>query len=163
MHDDLVKETAQELSDGAATLFEEESAKMWRSLLLSTADPELASDAVAEAFAQLLRRGEGVRDPRAWVWKTALRIADREAARQPPPLTNEPIDYVLAEPIIDLVRALRTLSPMQRAAVVLHHIGDLPVTEVASILGSTRSAVTVHLHRGRKRLRTILEETDDDT
>jgi RNA polymerase sigma-70 factor (ECF subfamily) len=65
--------------------------------------------------------------------------------------------------VIDLVRALQTLSPMQRRAVVLHHMADLPVAEVAAILGSTRSAVTVHLHRGRRRLRKILEETDDDS
>jgi RNA polymerase sigma-70 factor (ECF subfamily) len=159
----MVNESDRELSDRATSLFQEESAKMWRSLLLHTADPEIASDAVAEAFAQLLRRGDAVRDPRAWVWKTAFRIGDREAARQPTPAIDERIDYVPQEPIADLVRALRTLSPMQRGAVVLHHMGDLPVAEVASILGSTRSAVTVHLHRGRSRLRTILEESDDDT
>jgi RNA polymerase sigma-70 factor (ECF subfamily) len=159
----MVKESDRELSDRATSLFQEESAKMWRSLLLHTADPEIASDAVAEAFAQLLRRGDAVRDPRAWVWKTAFRIGDREAAMQPTPAIDEPIDYVPSEPVVDLVRALRTLSPMQRGAVVLHHMGDLTVAEVASILGSTRSAVTVHLHRGRSRLRTILEEPDDDT
>jgi len=52
-------------------------------------DPEVASDAVAEAFAQLIRRGDEVRDPRAWVWRSAFRIADRDvprAAGQPPPL-----------------------------------------------------------------------------
>lgn len=63
-------------------LFEEESAKLWRSILLHTADPELASDATAEAFAQLLRRGDGVRDPRAWLWRAAFRIADGELARR---------------------------------------------------------------------------------
>jgi RNA polymerase sigma factor (sigma-70 family) len=159
----MVKATARELRDWSATLFEAESPKMWRSLLLHTADPEMASDAVAEAFAQLLRRGSAVRDPRAWVWKTAFRIADREAAAKRPAIVDGPVDYALTEPVIDLVRALQTLSPMQRRAVVLHHMADLPVAEVAVILGSTRSAVTVHLHRGRRRRRKILEEKDDDS
>jgi RNA polymerase sigma-70 factor (ECF subfamily) len=61
----------------------------------------------------------------------------------------------------DLVRALRHLSGNQRKAVVLHHLLDLPVAEVAAILGTSRSAVTVHLHRGRRRLREILGDDDD--
>jgi hypothetical protein len=35
----------------------------------------------------------------------------------------------LTEPVSDLVEALRTLSPMQRAAVVLHHMAGLSVAE----------------------------------
>ena len=163
MHDDIVETATGDALDGRiATLFEEESARMWRSLLLHTADPEIARDAVAEAFAQLLRRGDEVRDQRAWVWRAAFRIADREStAHHPVASMTEPMDYELTESVVDLVRALRALSPMQRGAIVLHHMADLPVAEIASILGSTRSAVTVHLHRGRRRLREILEDTDD--
>lgn len=36
----------------------------------------------AEAFAQCLRRGEGVRSPRAWVWTAALRLASAELKEQ---------------------------------------------------------------------------------
>ena len=41
------------------------------------------------------------------------------------------------------------------------HTRTLPVAEVASILGTSRSAVTVHLHRGRKRLKALLQEASD--
>lgn len=149
------------LDHRVATLFEEESPKMWRSLLLNTGDPEVANDAVAEAFAQLIGRGDAVRDPRAWVWRAALRIGDgMGAARRP--LQGDPLEaYELEEPVVDLVRALRQLSPMQRGAIVLHHLADMSVAETAAALGSTRSAVTVHLHRGRKRLREILEDVHE--
>jgi len=36
------------------------------------------------------------------------------------------------------------------------------VKETAAILGSTPAAVKVHLSGGRRRLRTILEEEDDE-
>ena len=49
--------------------------RLWRSLLSYTGDAELASDAVAEAFAQVLRRGDAVDDVAAWVWRSAFRIA----------------------------------------------------------------------------------------
>lgn len=47
--------------------------RLWRSLLSYTGDAELASD--AEAFAQVLRRGDAVDDVAAWVWRSAFRIA----------------------------------------------------------------------------------------
>jgi len=148
--------------DAVGPLFEQEGPKLWRSLFLHTGDREAASDAVAEAFAQLIQRGPDVRDPRAWVWRSAFRIADRdEAARRKAPITMDTASYALPEPVVDLVRALRQLSPHQRRAVVLHHMLDLPVAEVASMLDSSRSAVTVHLHRGRRRLREILGDDDD--
>jgi hypothetical protein len=38
----------------------------------------VANDAVAEAFAQAIRRGDEVRDPLRWVTKAAYRIAAGE-------------------------------------------------------------------------------------
>jgi RNA polymerase sigma-70 factor (ECF subfamily) len=142
-------------------LFAEESAKIWRSLLLHTGEFELARDATAEAFAQLLRRGNRVRDPRAWVWRAAFRIADRELGGRAHQAVFRAADpYEMPEQIVDLVRALRRLPATQREAVVLHHLADRSVAEIAAILGTSRGAVAVHLHRGRRRLRELLEERD---
>jgi RNA polymerase sigma-70 factor (ECF subfamily) len=160
--DEAVEAIAVNLRDEpVARLFEEESAKLWRSLMLHTANPDIASEASAEAFAQLLRRGDAVRDARAWLWRAAFRLADRELANRTPSLSTEPVSYDMPEPVTDLVRALAKLSPMQRQTVVLHHLADRSVAEVASVLGTSRSAVTVHLHRGRHRLRELLEDQDD--
>ncbi len=56
--------------------------------------------------------------------------------------------------------ALPRLSPKQRRAIVLHYYGDYSLKEVATITGTTFSAVGVHLHRGRKRLRELLGDED---
>jgi RNA polymerase sigma factor (sigma-70 family) len=57
---------------------------------------------------------------------------------------------------------LRRLSPNQRAAIVLRHVMDLDVAEVARRMGIATPTVRVHLHRGRVRLRELLgtEEVD---
>ena len=44
-------------------VYEEEGARLWRAVYLYAADREVASDAVAEAFAQALRRGDDLRSP----------------------------------------------------------------------------------------------------
>ena len=57
--------------------------------------------------------------------------------------------------------ALKTLPPKQRGAVVLRYYAGYSIKETAAILDSTPAAVGVHLTRGRRRLRTLLEERDD--
>jgi RNA polymerase sigma-70 factor (ECF subfamily) len=53
---------------------------------------------------------------------------------------------------------LERLPPRTRAALVLRYVDDLPVGAVAAALGvSTRAAESL-LARGRRQLRTIVEE-----
>jgi RNA polymerase sigma-70 factor (ECF subfamily) len=131
--------------------------RMWRAVLAYSRDPEVASDAVAEAFAQALRRGDGIRDPERWLWRAVFRIAAGEMKDRRRTVSMEAEgSYEMEEPARDLVRALAHLSPKQRAAVVLHDALGYPAREVAATLGSTSAAVRVHLMRARRRLRAIL-------
>jgi RNA polymerase sigma factor (sigma-70 family) len=68
--------------------------------------------------------------------------------------------YEVPEETAELLVALPRLSPKQRAAIVLHYHAGYSLKEVADIIGSTPAAVGVHLHRGRKRLRELLEDQD---
>ena len=141
--------------------YREHREKLWRSLLLFCGDPEVASDAVAEAFAQAIRRGDAMRDPGRWVWRAAFSIARGELKRRrrATPLVDLPVE--MPEPTVDLVRGLALLSPKQRAALILHHYAGYSTKETATIIGSTAPAVGVHLQRARARLRVLLKESDD--
>jgi RNA polymerase sigma-70 factor, ECF subfamily len=143
-------------------IFREHGEHMLRTLLAFSGDPDVAREAVAEALAQALRRGSALRDPLAWTWRTAFKIARGELKRRrTESATGFQRPYEIPEPAVDLVAALRSLSPSQRAAIVLHHVADRPVREVAAILGMSQTAVRVHLSRGRRRLREQLEASDD--
>ena len=63
-----------------------------------------------------------------------------------------------AEGFAELLRALRKLSPNQRAAIVLRYVEDLEMSEVARRIGTTSATVRVHIHRGRKHLAQLLRE-----
>jgi RNA polymerase sigma-70 factor (ECF subfamily) len=134
---------------------------MWQAVFAFAGDPEVASDAVAEAFSQALRRGEAIRSPERWIWRAVFRIAAgelKERRRHVPERVED--TYEMDDLARDLVVALAKLSEKQRAAVVLHHAADYPAREIAEILGSTTAAVHVHLSRARRRLRELLR-TDD--
>jgi RNA polymerase sigma-70 factor (ECF subfamily) len=142
-------------------LFSEEGPKLWRAVFAFAQDGALASDAVAEAFAQCLRRGAAVRDPRAWVWASSFRIAAgelKERGRWAP--LPEDWDAPAAGDISELLAAIGRLAPMQRAVLTLRHYAGYDAGEIASLLGIARATVRVHLSRGRRRLRTILEDDD---
>jgi RNA polymerase sigma factor (sigma-70 family) len=143
-------------------VYREQGDRMWRALYAYAGDPEIASDALSEAFAQALRRGDAIREAERWVWRSAFRIAAGEMKRRRSEIGGIGVEptYEMDEPARELLDALRSLSAKQRAAVVLHHAGGYPVREVAAMIGSTTAAVKIHLMRGRRRLRELLEDDD---
>jgi RNA polymerase sigma-70 factor (ECF subfamily) len=149
--------------DRIERLYRERGDRIWRGLLAFAGDPEVANDAVAEAFAQVLRRGDEVRDPERWIWRAAFRIAagDLKERRRTVETTTAIGSYEMEEPARDLVVALGALTERQRTAVILHDAAGYSAREVARIVGSTEAAVRVHLMRGRRRLRTLLREDED--
>lgn len=142
--------------------YREQSQKMWRALFGYAGDPDIASDALAEAFARALRSEGEIRDVAAWTWRVAFRVAAAELRRRKD-IGSEPAGSrdVMPDHVPELVRALKTLSPNQRVALVLHDYADRPTAEVASIIGCSRATVHVHLSQGRRRLRDLLEVRDD--
>src|SRR5437762_3002060 len=98
---------------------------MWRALVAFTGVVDVANDAVAEAFAQVLQRGDAVRDPERWVWRAAYRIAAGELkARRRALPPNDAGPSALGsdrwDEEADLMKALAQLPGRQRAAVALH-------------------------------------------
>lgn len=142
-------------------LYREEGRRLWWALVAYAGDREVASDALAEAFAQALGRGDALRDPLAWIWRVAFRVAAGELKRR------RQVDHRLPDVhdapeqrASELVSLLRQLPDKQRAAIVLHYYADRPVRDVAAALGVTPATARVHLHRGRRRLLQLLEEHD---
>jgi RNA polymerase sigma-70 factor (ECF subfamily) len=151
----------------AESAYRTDGDRLWRAVYAWSGDADVASDSVAEAFAQLINRGQDVRDPAAWAWRTAFRLAagamkaSRIANAIAPsgagagPAGQEPgYNYRYGDP--DLLAALRRLPDGQRAAVILFYYADLPIAEIAARLGSNQLAVRANLSRGRRRLRQLL-------
>jgi RNA polymerase sigma-70 factor, ECF subfamily len=140
--------------------FQSHGAQVWRAVLaMSAGRAEVADEATAEAFARLYAYRAGVRDPVAWVFRTAFGLAATELRRQgtiadSPPGEVAWVDRSVLRP--ELVAALMGLSPDQRAAVFLHHVADMPIREVARLTGSPVATVKVRLHRARRALRASL-------
>jgi RNA polymerase sigma-70 factor (ECF subfamily) len=145
-------------------------ARLLGQLFPVTGDLHEAEEVVQEAFARAAVRWSRLRDydvPEAWVRRVAMNLAAdrarslrRQAAAMlrlsPPPEVPPASVEALA-----LAAALRTLPIRQRQVIVLHHLVDLPVEEVARTLAIRDGTVKSLLARGRRALAAKLGEPEE--
>jgi RNA polymerase sigma-70 factor (ECF subfamily) len=135
--------------------------RLWRALWSFTGDREVASDAEAEAFAEVLRRGDEVEDVAGWVWRSAFRIAAGLLAERSRPIPSTAVSSDAASgpgSVAEFLGLLEGLSAQQRACVVLRHVGDMSAGEIGGVLGTSAATVRVQLHRAHGSLRRSLKE-----
>ncbi len=148
-----------------ARLYQESAPALWRALYgFSGGRRQVAEDALAEAFARAMERGASVRDPLPYIYRTAFRLASAELQLDKRRMALQTGRIAIETPdLVDLIRALDVLSAKQRAVVILHDEEGYTARDVARLIGIAPATVRVHLHRGRKRLRTLLgtEEVED--
>jgi RNA polymerase sigma-70 factor (ECF subfamily) len=127
-----------------------------------TNDLGAAEEITQEAFALAYGRARRVSrtdSPEAWLRTVVVNLARRRYRRkatldrilrrqraEPPPPPEPPVEH------LDLHAAIRTLGPEHRVVVVLHYLADLPVDEVASVLGVPVGTVKSRLSRARTAL-----------
>jgi RNA polymerase sigma factor (sigma-70 family) len=124
-------------------------------------------DLAQDGFLRAYRKWDPASPPEAfwsWLQTTMLRLhlnglrrvaseARAYARRGPEPETsNEPRRDELFE-------SLRSLSPRQRAAIVLRYYEDLPEAKVAEALGCKLGTAKALLNQARGKLRIIVEES----
>jgi RNA polymerase sigma-70 factor (ECF subfamily) len=146
-------------------VYEVEHARLWRSLFAFCGSRSVVDDAVAEAFAQALRRGDQIDDVAAWVWTSAFAIARGELQRRGrttgDPLANQRAgDIDDGGDLRDVLQRLAALSPGDRELIVLCHVGGWKPRELAPVLGISAGTLRVRLHRATARARDILEGED---
>jgi DNA-directed RNA polymerase specialized sigma24 family protein len=143
-------------------LFRAEGDGVYRTLYAFTGGrADIAEDATAEAFARAVATRDTLKDPLAWIYRVAFRVAIDELRRDRRRAAAVEVSSPPPE-LVGVTEALRQLAPNQRAAIVLRHVMDLDIAEIADRMGIAKPTVRVHLHRGRARLRELLgtEEVD---
>jgi RNA polymerase sigma-70 factor (ECF subfamily) len=129
-------------------------------------DPELARDAVQDAFALAVRkrasfRGRGPLE--AWLWRIVVN-ATLSRCREASPTTslpNEPQPCANGQPeaAAERVRsALILLGERQRLVLFLHYYADLDYAAIAEVLEISPGTVGATLTAARAAMRRLLEE-----
>jgi RNA polymerase sigma-70 factor (ECF subfamily) len=135
-------------------------------VFLVTGDLRDAEDLVQEAMARASARWGRLRDydvPEAWVRRVAMNLAAdfrRRSRRRLAAMTRlaamPATEVELPAEDLRIVVALGTLPLSQRQVLVLHHLVDLPLAEVATTLRVPVGTVKSRLKRARRALAALL-------
>ncbi|WP_246739351.1 sigma-70 family RNA polymerase sigma factor [Bradyrhizobium aeschynomenes] len=152
------------MNDQRTTEFEAERRRLTRLAYRMMGSLTEAEDVVQDAWLRWVGVEGGVDSPPAYLTRivTRLCIDRRRSARArretyvgpwlPDPLVGlvEPDETVADDVTVTLMLALERLSPLERAAFLLHDVFDVPLTEVAITLDREPAAVRQLAARARK-------------
>lgn len=133
-----------------------------------TADLAAAEDCAQEAYTRAWSRWSRLNayeDPSGWVRQVATRLAISRWRRIRTALaflsrTRAPEDAAGPdETAVAIAVALTRIDPKQRRAIVLHHLADLSVADVARLENCPEGTVKARLVRGRAALAPLLDDT----
>jgi len=169
----VIKDVTKQGAGGAATvealgkLYQRRYRTFVRVAEAIVGDPDLAHDAVQEAFARAIRsrldyRGDGSFE--GWVWRIVVNAA-RNARRDRPP-AHLPLQDVAGEaerangrPTHGHVRALVAALPeRQRLVLFLRYYADLDYRQIAEALAIEPGTVGATLNHAHAAIRRAIEE-----
>lgn len=173
----LIAALGDDLDSGFTALYDAYRTPVFTTALRATGSWSDAEDLTAETFLRAYRSLISAKPPaldtlrpRAWLLTILLntvRNDRRTKARKPPPTdidatperADRTQDPALAaehhETNRDLAARLAALSAKQRDAIILRHVLDLPIEEIAAILGCAEGTAKSHISRGLAALRRL--------
>lgn len=151
--------------------FSENFMPIVRTLGVALGNGHEAEELAQEAFTRALRRWDEVKAldrPAAWVYVVAVREASRRQQRSPRRVHTDSSRDHMADPSVAVIaegefeRAVASLPPRQRTAIVLRFHAGLPLLEIATAMGCSVGTVKATLHSALRRLKVEFTEVLDE-
>ncbi|MCC7388970.1 MAG: RNA polymerase sigma factor [Phycisphaerales bacterium] len=156
--------------------------QLYAYILRLSGRPDIAEDIVQEAFVRVLTNLDRFDDRyrfSTWLFTIARRLYVNAMQKLKPVYESDIVGSwqgdgslpehgtigaeVATNARSELERALQQLPPEQREVVVLFHQFDWPIARISQHMEMPEGTVKSHLHRGRKRLRSMLEASERAT
>lgn len=160
-------------SDEVDRIYRTYSPELWAAFYAKCADPEIASDALQEAFARFLEQGERtIRHPVSWLRQVGTNwlydrfrrgVTERPARFTPGTLASErfePSALLMKIETTDRVRgALRKLGEVDRHVLVLRYALNWPSRKIGLAVNLAPEAIDMRMSRARRALAAILQSS----
>jgi RNA polymerase sigma-70 factor (ECF subfamily) len=160
--------------------FERYNDELFRHCALRLSDKERALELTQETFIrvwQYMQRGEEVREIRPFLYRTLRNLIIDEYRKHTPTSLegmmteeSEGVEHLLpadetntleaAITRFDGVRAMERLKELPdtyREVLLMRYVDGFSPSEIAEEIGESENAVSVRIHRGLKKLKTLLE------
>ncbi len=140
---------------------------LYRIAMHYTSNTADAQDIVQQTFLKMLEKNmdfESTDHEKAWLIRVCINLCKdslksswnrKVFSIQDRDFTSPSYEIRDSSPILSYIR---TLPPNQKTAIYLHYYEDMPVNEIAGIMGAKQNTVLSWLRRGRKTLEKIIKE-----
>lgn len=150
---------------------------IYRFIYIKVSSKETAEDLTSEVFLRVwrtfqIKEKQEIRNPRAFLYASArnlvidyyrsesrVQILSIEDNKTDIEDTNQQIEKqeVRHSEMEKVQKALAKLRPEHQDVIILKHVDELPAQEVAEIMGKSKGAVRVMLHRAMEQLKTTID------
>ncbi len=153
--DVMIETRAGPEAEAFTLVYRTERNRLRRVAHLMTGHAEVAEELVHDAFVRLHQRWDTVDVPAAYLRTTLVRLclAWRDRAEMGQAREPRSADRVDPPEIDETWDLLATLSGDQRVALVLRYYEDLPVDEIAHVMGCRPATARTRIHRALAKLR----------
>lgn len=148
------------------TLVKNESEKLYKTAFLYVRNKEDALDIVQETIYKAFISIGQIEQPEffnTWLTRILIRTAYDVIKKQKKVVFNEIIINDIKDDIntdvdtkMDIVNAVSSLSRNYQTVIILFYYHDLPINEIAKIIGKPENTIKTYLRRARKELKIIL-------
>lgn len=154
-------------------IYKQNADAIFRYCFLRTSDREIAKDLAQETFLKVWQyagKGEAVLNPRALMFTTARNlIIDHYRKKKSSSLDNLmeqgfDVGVDFGESLMDKLDGAKALAVLgsipekYRDAIYLQYVEGLTVKEIAEVTGESENNISVRIHRGLQKLRSLLRE-----
>ena len=159
MKDELLKRAKKGDEEAISILYEEYFERVYKYIALRVGDDFEAEDITQEVFIKVFGNLSKIKSSFAsYLFRTArTKVTDFLRKRKERPLPQVLPYEANFEEREDLRRAISKLTDLQREVIILRFFCDLPIKDVARILGRKEGAIKVIQHDAIRALRRHLE------
>lgn len=159
------------------TLVEAHSAELYRYLWRMLGDEAEARDGLQDALLRAYRSYDRVQDAnylRAWLYKIATNVARSQLARNQRrhglpigdhlPSPEKAVDLQVSErsQLAAVQRAVQTLPPRQRAALMMRKYQEMDYAEIAAALDCSEETARANVYQALRKLRELFKDEVHD-
>ncbi|MDP3882644.1 MAG: RNA polymerase sigma factor [Candidatus Staskawiczbacteria bacterium] len=166
----------KDLKDQFGEIYDQYIEKIYRFVFLKVSSREIAEDITSKVFLKgwesYQKKGAEIKNPSAFLYQIARNaVVDhyREKGRNSTVSSEvlpEIADFgdnvhekaVLSADISAVRVSIQKLKPEHQDVIIWHYLEDMPIADIAKLLGKPAGTVRVMLHRGLKELKGIVEE-----
>lgn len=157
-------------------IYDQYIGKIYRFVYLKVDSQETAEDITSKVFAkgwEAYKKDKEIANPGAFLYQIARNsVVDHYRGKDKinalsidamPEMTDQKIDphnkAVLGGDIEAIKSALLGVKKDYQDIIILHYLEDMPVKDIAELLGKPAGTVRVMLHRGLKDLKDVVQES----